>query len=182
MPRFALSVLALSAGALLTGCAALLGPNARADLLAPAGANAGSVTLTPTLAGTQVSVRVSGLTPGQHAMHVHVNPSCTNTTDAAGVVTVFGGAGGHFDPGGSNNHDAPTTDNARGHGGDLPMITVGADGTGSADFTTSKVSLTGANSAIGRSLVIHANPDDYATDPSGNSGARERCGVITAVQ
>lgn len=181
MSRLTLAALTVSA-ALLSGCASLWGPNASATLIDPQGQAAGTVSFTPTAEGTQVSVRVSGLTPGQHGMHIHENPSCANTTDAAGVVTVFGGAGGHFDPWVTKNHDSPTTENTRGHTGDLPMITVGVDGTGSADFVTRKITLTRTDSVIGRSLVIHAAPDDYATDPAGNSGARERCGVITAAQ
>ncbi|MCD0176008.1 superoxide dismutase family protein, partial [Deinococcus sp. 14RED07] len=130
--------------------------------------------------GVRVSVTVSGLTPGQHGMHVHEFGRCTPGVDAAtNTVVAFGGAGGHFDPGMSRNHDDPQADNHAGHGGDLPMLTVGADGTGRASFTTAKVSLTGLNGVLNRSLVIHAQPDDYRSDPSGLTGARERCGIIT---
>ncbi|ACO46990.1 superoxide dismutase family protein [Deinococcus deserti] len=164
----------------LASCA-LLGPTmARADLMNPTGQSTGQATFMAEGNGARVRVSVSGLAPGMHAMHIHVNPTCTNTVGANGETVAFGGAGGHFDPSGTNNHDAPTAANTVGHAGDLPMISVGADGTGTADFFTSKVSLRGENSLIGRSIVIHAGADDYQTDPAGNSGARVRCGVISA--
>lgn len=164
----------------LSSCA-LFGPTmARADLMNPAGQSTGQATFIAEGNGTRVRISVSGLAPGMHAMHIHVNPACTNTTGPNGEPVTFGGAGGHFDPNATNNHDAPTAANTVGHAGDLPMISVGANGTGTADFFTSKVSLRGDNSLVGRSIVIHAAPDDYQTDPAGNSGARERCGVISA--
>lgn len=164
----------------LSSCA-LFGPSlARADLMNPAGQSTGQATFMAQGNGTRVRVSVSGLAPGMHAMHIHVNPACTNTTGPTGETVTFGGAGGHFDSNATNNHDAPDAPNTVGHAGDLPMISVGADGTGSADFVTGKVGLRGDNSVIGRSIVIHAGPDDYQTDPAGNSGARERCGVISA--
>ncbi|MDV6375502.1 superoxide dismutase family protein [Deinococcus arenicola] len=129
--------------------------------------------------GMRVTVTVSGLTPGMHGMHLHEFGRCTPGVDPAeNKVVPFGGAGGHFDPGGSANHDSPTAGNKYGHGGDLPMLNVGADGVGKATFTTSKDSLTGKNGVLNRSLVVHADMDDYKSDPSGKSGARERCGVI----
>lgn len=129
--------------------------------------------------GMRVTVQVSGLTPGMHGLHLHEFGRCTPGVDAAeNKVVPFGGAGGHFDPGMSKNHDSPTAGNKYGHGGDLPMLEVGADGTGKVTFTTAKSSLTGANGVLNRSIVIHANMDDYKSDPSGKSGARERCGVI----
>lgn len=129
--------------------------------------------------GVQVTVEARGLTPGQHGMHIHEFGRCTPGIDPATNTTVnFGGAGGHFDPGMSKNHDAPTTENKYGHGGDTPMLNVGADGVGRATFTTNKVSLKGENGILNRSVVIHAKPDDFKTDPAGATGARERCGVI----
>ena len=153
---------------------------ATAALRDTAGQVRGTATFEQQGGGVRVSVTVSGLTPGQHGMHVHEFGRCTPGVDAAtNTVVAFGGAGGHFDPGMSRNHDDPQADNHAGHGGDLPMLTVGADGTGRASFTTAKVSLTGMNGVLNRSLVIHAQPDDYRSDPSGLTGARERCGIIT---
>lgn len=128
----------------------------------------------------QVTVEARGLTPGGHGMHIHEYGRCTPGVDpATNTVVPFSGAGGHFDPGMSKNHDDPQAPNRYGHGGDAPMLMVGADGVGRMTFTSSKFSLTGINGVLNRSLVIHAHPDDYQTDPAGKSGARERCGVIT---
>ncbi|GGK24881.1 superoxide dismutase [Cu-Zn] [Deinococcus malanensis] len=180
MYRTSVLPVALLLTATLASCA-LFGPTmARADLMNPAGQSTGQATFMAEGNSTRVRVTVSGLAPGMHAMHIHVNPACTNTTGTDGATVSFGGAGGHFDPGGTNNHDAPTAANTVGHAGDLPMISVGANGTGTADFLTTRVNLRGDTSVIGRSIVIHAAPDDYQTDPAGNSGARERCGVISA--
>ena len=166
---------------LLTACADLGQPTVRADLLDHGGKVVGQATFRPEPIGTRVSVEVSGLKPGEHALHVHVNPSCDSGPDAAGKVIPFGAAGGHFDPGASKNHDSPHTTNERGHGGDLPMITVGDDGKGRLNFDTNRLKMSGPTSVLGRSLVIHAGADDYQTDPAGGSGGRELCGVFRTV-
>lgn len=171
--------LALAGGMQMTAAPASTPLTATAALRDPAGQVLGTAKFTQQGAGVQVSVEVRGLKPGQHGMHVHEYGRCTPGVDpAVNRIVNFGGAGGHFDPGMSHNHDDPQAGNKYGHGGDLPMLTVGADGTGKASFSSSKVSLTGMTGVLNRSLVIHANPDDYKTDPAGLSGARERCGVI----
>lgn len=153
--------------------------SATAKLIAPDGTPAGTATFVQNGMGVQVTVKVSGLAAGNHGMHVHESGRCEPGVDpATNTIVPFGAAGGHFDPGMSGNHDHPETDNKTGHGGDLPMINVGSDGTGTVQFTTSKISLMGENGILRRSLVIHAAPDDYASDPSGKSGPRERCGTI----
>ncbi|ACO47478.1 superoxide dismutase family protein [Deinococcus deserti] len=153
---------------------------ATAALRDPAGQSLGTATFRQVGPGMQVTVEVRGLTPGRHGMHIHEYGRCTPGIDpATNTVVPFGGAGGHFDPAMSRNHDDPQAPNRYGHGGDLPMLMVGADGVGRASFTTEKVSLTGMTGILNRSLVIHANPDDYKSDPSGMSGPRQRCGVIT---
>lgn len=175
----------LLSGLVLAGGAepmpALMPANLRATaaLRDAAGEVRGEASFEQVSAGMRVTVQVSGLTPGMHGLHLHEFGRCTPGVDAAeNKVIPFGGAGGHFDPGGSKNHDSPTAGNKYGHGGDLPMLEVGADGTGRVTFTTAKSSLTGVNGVLNRSLVIHADMDDYKSDPAGNSGARERCGVI----
>lgn len=173
-----LTLTALALSATLASCTMLTGPKASATLLDPNDKAVGSATFTREGGSTRVKVSVTGLTPGQHGMHIHVNPSCSNTTDASGNTVIFGGAGGHFDPGNAMKHGSPDSPNMTGHGGDIPMLTVNTDGVGTADFLTSKVSLSGNESVIGRSIVIHAAADDYKTDPAGNSGARLVCGVI----
>ncbi|MBZ9714692.1 superoxide dismutase family protein [Deinococcus multiflagellatus] len=183
-----LMALGAAAGAALAGgmnMGAMAAPastplKATAALRDAAGQVLGTATFEQQGMGMRVTVRVSGLTPGQHGMHIHEFGRCTPGIDpATNTVVPFGGAGGHFDPGMSRNHDDPQAGNKYGHGGDLPMLTVGADGTGTATFTTQKSSLTGMNGVLNRSLVIHARPDDYKSDPAGMTGPRERCGVIT---
>ncbi|GGJ36441.1 superoxide dismutase family protein [Deinococcus roseus] len=180
MKRLMFSVLPLMVGlALGQAVPASIPLTATATLMMPDGEAAGTATFTQAGNGVQVTVQVSGLAAGNHGMHVHEYGRCTPGVDAAtNTIVPFGGAGGHFDPGMTGNHDSPQTDNMHGHGGDLPMLVVGADGTGRATFTTDKISLTGENGILKRSLVVHAMPDDYMSDPSGKSGARERCGVI----
>ncbi|MGY2896643.1 superoxide dismutase family protein [Deinococcus sp. UYEF24] len=153
--------------------------SASATLRDPVGAVSGTVTFKQVGVDVKITVKATGLTPGQHGIHIHEYGRCTPGIDATrNEVVAFGGAGGHFDPGMSHNHAGPAADDSSGHGGDLPMLMVGADGTGTASFMTSKVSLTGVTGMLNRSIVVHAMSDDYKTDPSGLSGARERCGVI----
>ena len=153
--------------------------SASAVLRNPQGQTVGSVRMVQNGMNLQITVRSSGLTPGQHGMHVHEFGRCIPGVDAAiNEVVAFGGAGGHFDPGKSGNHDSPEAENEDGHGGDLPMLNVGADGTATLNISTDKLSLTGENGILKRSLIIHAQPDDYKSDPSGMTGAREQCGVL----
>lgn len=117
----------------------------------------------------------SGLEPGTHGIHIHEFGSC----DASGD-TPYASAGGHFNPTDAG-HGAP--DDEGSHAGDLGNLTVADDGTIDFEVTTDKVtldpeadnSLAGPN---GSALVIHAGEDDMATDPSGDSGSREACGII----
>ena len=137
------------------------------------GRQVGVARLTESGDGVQIEVRVAGLTPGEHGIHVHAAGRCE--------APAFESAGPHF----SATPKQHGTQNPQGpHTGDLPNLTVGADGTGTGTFTVSGVQLhgTGANGLMqtgGTSLVIHADRDDMLTDPSGNSGARIACGVIS---
>lgn len=152
---------------------------ATANIITPEGQAVGTATFTQQGGGVTLKVQVSGLTPGNHGMHVHEFGRCVPGIDpATNTIVPFGGAGGHFDPGMTGNHATPNTDNMEGHGGDLPMLVVGADGTGNLEVTTVKLSLEGEKGILNRSLVIHAQPDDFTSDPSGKTGPRERCGVI----
>lgn len=168
-------------GLSLSACADLSQPTVRADLLDQTGKVTGTATFSPSPIGTRVSIEVSGLKPGPHGLHIHENPNCNPGPDAQGQTIPFGAAGSHFDPGASHNHDGPHARNDQGHGGDLPMITVGEDGKGRLNFDTNRLKMTGPTGVLGRSIVIHAGVDDYQTDPAGNSGGRERCGVFQAI-
>jgi superoxide dismutase, Cu-Zn family len=130
--------------------------------------------LIPATEGVQVVMSANGLPAGVHGVHVHQTGLC----DAPDFTT----AGGHFNPAG-RQHGFENPNGS--HNGDLPNITIDANGRGSLNGTARGVTLegSGANSLRkpgGTALMVHASADDYRTDPSGNSGARIACGVIPA--
>lgn len=175
----------LLAAGVLSGApagAALAEPPARATatLLGPSGASVGSASLTATDEGLHIAVDVHGVEPGRHGIHLHVNGACAPGPDAAGMIIPFGAAGGHFDPGKTANHDMPDAPASVGHAGDIPNIEVGADGRGHLEYLNTDVTLLDDAEVVGRSIVLHADEDDYTTDPAGGSGPRIACGVITA--
>lgn len=159
-------------------------PLASARLLTPSGKQAGVVNFAPAGGGTAVvlNASVEGLAPGVHGFHVHAHGECAPGPDAAtGRVVDFGAAGGHFDPGNSRNHGRPGDDKAHAHAGELPALQADAGGRAVLRYLNTNLSLDRApTSVIGRSVVVHADPDDYTSDPAGNSGARVLCGVIEA--
>ncbi|MCW3848544.1 superoxide dismutase family protein [Sphingomonas sp. LB-2] len=117
----------------------------------------------------RVTVEVSGLTPGLHGVHVHSAGKC----DAPD----FASAGGHWNPTG---HQHGSMNPAGPHAGDLPNLSVAADGRGHIEFTLPGT-YEGLLDQDGAALVVHAGQDDLKTDPSGNSGGRVACGVFEAV-
>jgi Cu-Zn family superoxide dismutase len=116
----------------------------------------------------RVVVFVQGLKPGQeHGLHIHEGADCSG--DAMG-------AKGHFNPFGKP-HGIPAT--AQRHAGDLPALKANKAGRANVQVDVDIISLRpGPASIIGRSLIVHADPDDYKTQPTGNAGARIACGVI----
>lgn len=135
----------------------------------------GTATLSQTEQGMKIAGVLEGVPEGEHGFHIHETGAC----DPAGG---FESAGGHFAPRG-NEHGF---DNPNGpHAGDMRNQTAAADGKLVLDVTNDMVSLTeGEESYLldedGSSLMIHANADDYETDPGGNSGDRIACAVIEA--
>ena len=115
----------------------------------------------------RVEGQLSGLSPGSHGIHVHENGDCS-APDASS-------AGEHFNPTGQP-HGSP--DSAQRHVGDFGNVEAGADSTVSISLSDSVITLSGANSVVGKAVVVHANADDLRTQPSGNSGPRVACGVI----
>ena len=148
--------------------------SAHADIMDAKGAKVGTAKIKAVKDGVQISVKVMGLAAGDHGIHVHTVGKCEGPA--------FASAGGHFNPT-SAHHGMNNAADPHPHLGDLPNIKVGADGKGSATITAKGVTLgDGANSLFhdgGTALVIHAKADDYMTDPSGNSGDRIACGVIS---
>ena len=133
----------------------------------------GRVTFTDTDKGLEIKTDLIGLPPGQHGFHVHEKPDCSPTMKD-GKPMVAMAAGGHYDPAGTKKHLGPE---GGGHLGDLPMLTVGADGT--AKVTLLVKGLKAADFA-NRSLMIHAGGDNYSDTPAplGGGGARLACGII----
>jgi superoxide dismutase, Cu-Zn family len=122
-------------------------------------------------AGDKVRVIVfaQGLKPGQeHGFHIHEAGDCSS---GDGMSTK-----GHFNPHGKP-HGHPSSGER--HAGDLPALRAGQDGRAKLDATMDVITLRpGTGSIIGRGLIIHADSDDYKTQPTGNAGARIACGVI----
>jgi len=119
-----------------------------------------------------VKGELKGLAPGLHGFHVH---QFGDTTD--GCTS----AGPHFNP---NNKEHGGPGDAVRHAGDLGNVTAGADGVAKVDVKDAQISLGGANCIVGRTLVVHADPDDLGkgghelSKTTGNAGARVACGVI----
>ena len=162
-------------GALTFGAGGLGGSgggaeHATAELVDVTGAPVGSAKFTQDGNGTvHVNVHVKGLAPGLHGIHVHNVGSC------AQGATAFAGAGSHHNPGAATHGQ---------HAGDLPNLTVNRAGVGHLNSSTDTITLSAGSSSVfdanGSALVVHFAQDDYVTDPTGNSGARVACGVITA--
>ncbi len=149
------------------------GMTAEAQLSDASGQPVGSAILTEMGDGVQIAVQVDGLPAGTHGIHIHETGTCT--------APEFTSAGGHFNPTGMQHG----LENPQGpHAGDLQNLDLGADGNGTATLMNDRVRLAaGMNSLLdadGSALVVHAGPDDQRTDPSGDSGARIACGVVTA--
>jgi Cu-Zn family superoxide dismutase len=118
----------------------------------------------------RVVIFVQGLRPGQeHGLHIHEAADCSG--DAMG-------AKGHFNPQGKPHGQYGS---ANRHAGDLPSLKANKAGRANVQVDVEGITVTpGPASIIGRGLVVHANPDDFRTQPHGNAGARIACGVIQA--
>ena len=117
--------------------------------------------------GLRIMARLNGLTPGLHGFHIHEFGDCRDA-DAAS-------AGAHFNPDQAPHagpHDAVR------HLGDLGNVEADAAGRATFDMVVSKLTLDGPQGIIGRSVVVHADPDNLTSQPSGGAGARQACGVI----
>ena len=140
------------------------------------GRDGGKAVLVQEKKDVKVEVTFKSLNPGSHAIHFHQYPKC----DAPDFKT----AGGHFNPAGKQHG----IQNPQGHhAGDMPLnLVVGDDGMVKKDFTTKDITLDpkAPNSVFangGTSIIVHAKEDDMKTDPSGNAGSRESCGIVNIV-
>lgn len=122
--------------------------------------------------GSWVSAEIYGLPPyqpasngqnpvGPHGFHVHENGSC----EIGDPQNPFQAAGGHWNP-----HQQPHGN----HAGDFPVL-FSNNGCARMCFFTNKFEVA---QVIGKTVIIHNNPDDYRSQPAGDAGKRLACGII----
>ena len=131
----------------------------------------GRATLTADSAGVDLAFEVRGLPPGPHGVHIHAAGLCERPD--------FLSAGSHLDDG---HHQHGRLNPAGWHLGDLPNLVVGADGSARVRLRVGSrnngFSLRTLLDRDGSAIIIHADPDDGQTDPTGRSGARIACGIL----
>lgn len=156
---------------------AIVGSRAVAAMVDVDGMALGDVTFEQTPSGVLIGVALDDLEPGARGIHLHRLGSCTPDFKAAsGHINPRGMAHGLRHPDGPDN-------------GDLPLLHVASDGNASAEFYTTRVSLSadglarvpGLLDGDGSAVIIHAEPDDHLTQPIGGAGSRIACGVIRAI-
>jgi len=165
----------LSWSALLLGaCASAATAAEPGRLIDATGKEIGTVLVTETPHGVLLRVEARDLPPGWHGMHFHEKGDCSDTA--------FRGAGAHVHAMTPVVHGFLVAD--ANDAGDLPNLYVAPDGTAIVELHSTLVSLTASGGrpalkdADGAALVIHANPDDYKTQPIGGAGDRVACAVI----
>lgn len=170
------SVLILGAAAFLTGCKSDHKEHKKEHIVEKAvvklsptkGNNAhGTVTFIAAEGGMHIIANVEGLTPGKHGFHIHENGDCSAPDGSS--------AGAHFNPT-KHKHGAPDSQDR--HVGDLGNLEANENGVAHYDRVDGVLKFTGETSILNRSVVVHADADDYKTQPTGNSGGRVACGVI----
>jgi superoxide dismutase, Cu-Zn family len=130
---------------------------------------AGTIEFTSGDGEVRVIAHITGLEPGQHGIHVHEFGDCS-APDASS-------AGEHFAPQ-SSPHGSPDDLASQRHAGDLGNLDADSNGEAHYEYADQVLALSGPNSIVGKAVVVHADPDDLETQPSGNSGDRVACGVI----
>ena len=172
MARQTPTLATIAAAALLAGCAmhAASGPRAATNLAPTTGSTAtGTVRFVQSGSKVMVSGEVRGLKPNaEHGFHVHEKGDCSSGDGMS--------AGGHFNPTGTahGNHDM-----GEHHSGDLPQLKANAEGVAAFSFESTTIAVgAGVTDVIGKALIVHRDPDDFKTQPTGNSGPRLACGVI----
>jgi Cu-Zn family superoxide dismutase len=154
---------------ILGACATAMRPTASATLAPTSGQTAsGTVTFMQNADGSvTVDVKLSGVPPGTHGFHVHDKGDCGDNGNAAG---------GHFNPTNAP-HGAPG--DASRHAGDFGNVEADASGNVNESRTLHGITVeSGATSVVGHAVILHANPDDLKTQPTGNAGGRIACGVV----
>ena len=138
-------------------------------MLTPAAGSdvSGTVSFVEHQDGVEVKVALRGLEPGEHGFHIHERGDCS--------AVDFTSAGDHFNPEHAAHGDRK--DSAR-HVGDLGNLRADSQGNVDSTFVDDQIALTGEHSIVGRAVIVHAQADDLLSQPAGNAGAREACGVI----
>lgn len=129
----------------------------------------GSLDLTTENGAVRIRGTVTNLEPGKHGFHIHEKGDCS-APDASS-------AGEHFSPD-NNPHGSPQSPSDSHHAGDLGNLVAGPDGEAPVDMNDSDMMLSGPEALIGKAFIVHANPDDFETQPSGGSGPPVACGEI----
>lgn len=136
------------------------------------GQEIGRVTFVEVTGGLDIVVDITSVSPGEHGMHIHENPSCA-TAEKDGKVVPALAAGGHYDPSKAGMHAGP---GKAGHKGDLPHVIANAKGEAKVKLHAPGLTVKDIKN---RSVMIHAGGDNYSdTPPLGGGGARIACGVI----
>jgi len=127
----------------------------------------GVVTFTQAGANVKVVAHIEGLTPGKHGFHIHEFGDCSSKDGSS--------AGGHFNPGNAP-HGSPEA--AQRHAGDMGNIEADQNGVAHLEYNDTVAKMNGHGAIVGHGMIVHANPDDLKTQPTGNAGGRLACGVI----
>ena len=141
---------------------AIIGPASGSNLT-------GTATFTQNGDTITLVVEIQNVSPGLHAVHIHEKGDCSSPDGTS--------AGGHWNP---TNVAHGKWGEGEFHLGDIGNITVGEDGTGKIELTTNLWEMgTGSDlDVVGRGIIVHADADDFTSQPSGNAGARIGCGAI----
>ncbi len=130
----------------------------------------GSIAFTESEGTVQMTVNLTGLTPGAHAIHLHENGDCSADDGSS--------AGGHWNP---NAKEHGSWADGTNHMGDIGNLEAGDDGTATLTFSTDEWCIgcdDDSKNIVGKGVIVHASADDFESQPSGAAGAREACGVI----
>jgi Cu-Zn family superoxide dismutase len=161
----------LTTAMLAVACASTPRATATATLAPTSGSTAGgTLTLREMKDGrVEATINLTGVPPGTHGFHIHEKGDCGDNGNAAG---------GHYNPT-SMAHGAPNATSH--HAGDFGNVEADASGNVSQTVVLTGISVTDpATNAIGHAVILHGNPDDLVTQPSGNAGPRIACGVVMA--